>query len=106
MLPTDIHSTAVGILANHFGSKIGGLSPLLHTFNLGTIAYYGVWILVLDFKKLHGTNHGLHSHEDVLKDEFDEPSFVLVRITGSVNDAHLFNKGGFSGFSRSCKDKI
>ena len=58
-----------------------------------------VGILVLDFKKLHGTDHGLHGHEDILKDQLDESSFVLIRITGSVNDAHLFDKGRLAGLS-------
>ena len=87
------------ILTNHFGSKIGGLSLLLHTLNLGTIAYYGVCMLVLDFKKLHGTDHGLHGHKDILKDQFDETSSVLFGISRAMNDAHLFDKSGFTRFS-------
>ena len=56
----------------------------------------------MDFEKLHGTYHGLHGHENVLKDQLDESSLIFVRITGSVNDAHLFNEGRFPGFSRTC----
>ena len=67
-------------------------------------SYNRVRILVLDFEKLHGTDHGLHGHEDVLKDQLDEPSLIFVCVTGSVNNAHLFNERRFAGFSRTCKD--
>ena len=61
--------------------------------------YGRVRILVLDFEKLHGTDHGLHSHEDILKDQLDESSFILVCVTGSVNNAHLLNERRFAGFT-------
>ena len=56
-------------------------------------------MLVLDFKKLHGTYHGLHGHKDILKDQFDETSSVLFGISRAMNDAHLFDKSGFTRFS-------
>ena len=56
-------------------------------------------MLVLDFKKLHGTDHGLHGHKDILKDQFDETSSVLFGISRAMNDAHLFDKSGFTRFS-------
>ena len=56
-------------------------------------------MLVLDFEKLHGTDHGLHGHKDVLKDQLDETPPVIFRVTRAVNNAHLFDEGGLSGFS-------
>jgi hypothetical protein len=36
-----------------------------------------------------------------LIDEFDKTPFVLVRITGTVNDAHLLDEGRFARLSRT-----
>lgn len=50
-------------------------------------------MLVLNFKKVHRPNHALHGHEDVLKDQLDETTFVIVGITGAVDNPHLFDEG-------------
>lgn len=71
-------------------------------FEYFSFSYGRVGILVLDFEHLHGTDHGLHGHEDVLKDQLNESSLVLIRITGSMDDAHLFNERGFPRFSGTC----
>ena len=63
------------------------------------MSYIRFCMLVLDFKKLHGTDHGLHGHKDILKDQFDETSSVLFGISRAMNDAHLFDKSGFTRFS-------
>ena len=74
----------------------------LEIYILKKKTYGRLRILVLDFEKLHGTNHSLHGHKYVLKDQLDESSLILIRITGSVDNAHLFNEGRFPGFSRTC----
>jgi len=50
------------------------------------------WISVGDAQSVHGANHGVHGHEDILIDEFDETASVVVRVTGSVDDTHLFDE--------------
>lgn len=49
-------------------------------------------ILVGDLERLHGSDHGLHGREDVLIDQLGEAPFVLIRVTGSVDNPHLFDK--------------
>ena len=49
-------------------------------------------MFVLNFEKIHCSYHALHRHEDVLKDQFDESSLVVVSVPGSVNDPHLFDE--------------
>ena len=56
-------------------------------------------MLVLDFEKLHGTDHGLHGHKDVLKDQLNETSPILFCVSRTMNDAHLFDKGRLAGLS-------
>ena len=63
------------------------------------MSYIRVCMFVLDFKKLHGTDHGLHGHKNVLKYQFDETSSVLFGVSRAVNDSHLFDKSGFTRFS-------
>jgi hypothetical protein len=63
-------------------------------------------MLVLNFKKVHCPNHTLHGHEDVLKDQLDESTFVVIGITGAVDDSHLFDEGGFTRFSSSFSVKM
>lgn len=64
--------------------------------------HYVPRIAVLDLQKVHRPDHRLHSHENVLIHEFDEPSLVFVRITGAVDDPHLFNEGGLARFAGTC----
>lgn len=68
--------------------------------------YYIRRVSVRDVKHVHGSYHALHSHEYVLIDEFDKTPFVLVRITGTVNDAHLLDEGRFSRLSRTWSHPI
>ncbi len=55
--------------------------------------------MVLDFEKFHRSDHGLHRHEDVLKDQLDEASLVVVRVARSVDDAHLLDERGLARLS-------
>ena len=52
-------------------------------------------VLVLDLEKVHGSDHGLHGHEDVLVDQLDERSLVLFSEAGAMDDSHLFNESRF-----------
>ena len=63
------------------------------------MSYIRFCMLVLDFKKLHGTDHGLHGHKDVLKDQLNETSPIFFCISRAMNDAHLFDKGRLAGLS-------
>jgi hypothetical protein len=46
----------------------------------------------LNFEKIHCSYHALHGHEDILKDQFDESSLVVVGVAGPVDDPHLFDE--------------
>lgn len=63
--------------------------------------YRRVWMLVLNFKKVHCPYHTLHGHENILKDQLDESTFVIVGITGAMDNSHLFDEGWFTRFSGS-----
>ena len=49
-------------------------------------------VLVLDLEKVHGSDHGLHGHEDVLVDQLDESSLVFLSEARAMDDSHLFNE--------------
>ena len=53
-------------------------------------------VFVRDFEQIHGFNHALHSHEDILIDQFNKATLVFVGITRSVNYSHLFDKSTLS----------
>lgn len=57
---------------------------------------------VLDFQNLHGTNHRLHSHENVLEHKFDEASLVLIRVAAAVDDTHLLDECGLARLTSAC----
>ena len=50
-------------------------------------------------ESFHGPYHRVHGHINVLVDELDERSLVLVRVARAVNDAHLFDKSRFARFA-------
>ena len=50
------------------------------------------WVSVLYSEKVHGPDHGLHGHEDVLVDELDVGLLVLVGVAGTVDNSHLLDK--------------
>lgn len=64
--------------------------------------YYVRGVAVLNLQEVHRPNHGLHRHENVLIHEFDEPSLILVRVTGTVDDPHLLNEGGLTRLAGAC----
>lgn len=64
--------------------------------------YYVRGIAILDFEEVHRSDHRLHRHENVLVHEFDEPSLILVRVAGAVDDPHLLNEGGLAGLASTC----
>lgn len=67
--------------------------------------YYVRGIAILDLQEVHCPDHRLHRHENVLVHEFDEPSLILVRVAGAVDDPHLLNEGGLAGLASTC-DKV
>lgn len=64
--------------------------------------HYVRGIAVLDLQEVHRPDHRLHRHENVLVHKFDEPSFVLVRVAGAVDDPHLLNERGLARLAGSC----
>ena len=63
-------------------------------------------MLVLNFEKIHCSYHALHGHEDILKDQFDESSFIVVRVAGPVDDPHLFDERGLARLTRAWKRQV
>ena len=59
-------------------------------------------VLVLDLEKVHGSDHGLHGHEDVLVDQLDVRPLLLIWKASSVDDLHLLDKGRFAGLASAC----
>lgn len=57
---------------------------------------------VLNFQYLHGADHRLHGHEDVLEHKFDEGLLVLIRIAAAVDDAHLLDECGLARLAGAC----
>ncbi len=66
---------------------------------MGSTSYLRVSVLVRYLEHVHGPDHALHGHEDVLKDELDEAPLVLVRVARAVDDAHLFDERGLAGLA-------
>ena len=59
------------------------------------------WVFVLNFEEIHRSDHALHGHKDVLKDQLNEAAFVFFRIPCSMNNPHLFYKCRLPRFSRA-----
>ena len=53
-------------------------------------------VLVQYLELVHGSDEGADGHEDVLKDQFDEGSFVIVSVATAMNNAHLLDEGAFA----------
>ena len=66
------------------------------------VAYAVLGDAVLDLECVHGLDHGLHGHENVLINESDVATFVVIIIARAVNDAHLFDKRRLARFARAC----
>lgn len=58
--------------------------------------YYIRRIPILDLQEIHGPNHRLHCHENILVDQFNEPSLVFVGVPRTVYNSHLFDERGFT----------
>jgi len=59
------------------------------------------WVSVGDAQRVHGADHGVHSHEDVLVDELDEAAAVVVRVAGAVDDSHLLDERTLARLART-----
>lgn len=55
-----------------------------------------------EFEQVHGFDHTLHRHKNVLVHEFDEAPLILVRVARAVDDAHLLDEGRLSRLTRPC----
>ena len=66
------------------------------------VLFVFVWYL----ERLHGSNHGVHGHVDVLIDELDERALVLVGVTRAVNDAHLLDERRLARLARAEQQQL
>ena len=62
-------------------------------------------VLVLDLEKVHGSDHGLHGHEDVLVDQLDVRPLFLVWKASSVDDLHLLDERRLARLASTCGKK-
>jgi len=69
----------------------------------GRDAHPVLLVFVGDLQRLCGADHGLHGGEDVLVDQADEASLVLVRVARAVDDPHLLDEGALATLSRTCR---
>lgn len=53
-------------------------------------------------ERLHGSDHGLHGGEDVLVDQFGVAPLVVICVSSSVDNPHLFDEGTLSTLSSTC----
>lgn len=58
-------------------------------------------VLVADFQVLGGADHGLHGGEDVLVHQLGEATFVLVCVSGAMDDTHLFDERTLAALTRA-----
>ena len=58
-------------------------------------------VFVLNFEEIHRSDHALHGHKDVLKDQLNEAAFVFFRVPCSMNNPHLLNECRLPRFSRA-----
>ena len=63
---------------------------------MGTEQYLWIVRLVCDFKSFHRPDHTLHGHEDILKDQLDEASPVILGVPSAVDNSHLFDERRFA----------
>lgn len=54
-------------------------------------------------KRLHGSGHGLDGGEDVLEDQFGVAPLVLICVSSSMDNPHLFDKGTLPTLSSACR---
>ena len=59
-------------------------------------------VFVLDLEKVHGSDHGLHGHEDVLVDQLDVRPLLLVWKASSVDDLHLLDERRLARLASTC----
>lgn len=93
----------IGVCVNF--NSLGGINCANRCQENKEATYYIRRLRVLNLQKIHCTYHGLHSHENVLVDQLDKTSFVLVRVSGPVDNSHLFDKCRFAGFTSTCNDE-
>ena len=71
------------------------------TYKIARIFIWDGW-----FEPVHRFDHTLHGHKDVLVDKLNEAPFILIRVTRTMNDSHLFDKGGLARLSGPQKKKL
>ena len=71
-------------------------------FESVSLTYRTRGVLILDLEKVHGSDHGLHGHEDVLVDQLDVRPLLLVRKACSMDDLHLLDERRLARLASAC----
>lgn len=56
------------------------------------LPYLVLLVLIQDLQGLHGPDHSLHGGEDVLVDQLGKAPLVLLRVSSTMDDAHLLDE--------------
>ena len=73
----------------------------MYTYMIAMIFIRDGW-----FEPVHGFDHTLHGHKDVLVDKLNEAPLILIGVPRTMNDPHLFDKGGLARLSGPQKKKL
>lgn len=65
--------------------------------------YLIIWIFIANFKCIHGPNHSIHSHENILVNNLDETTLIILRVPRAMNNSHLFDECALPTLSSTCK---
>lgn len=60
-----------------------------------------VCVMEGDVQGLHGSDDGLHGRVDVLVDQLGVVALVLLAVSSSVDDPHLFDEGALTALARA-----
>ena len=75
---------------------VGSSAILLPLAGIGlncvVYSYPETFVCVCDFQLIHGPANLSHTHVDVLINDHFETLFVLVVVTATVDNSHLFNE--------------
>ena len=74
----------------------------LFFFESVSLTYRTRGVLILDLEEVHGSDHGLHGHEDVLVHQLDVRPLLLVRKACSMDDLHLLDERRLARLASAC----
>ncbi len=68
--------------------------------------YLVALVAIRDTERVHGPDHRLHRHENVLVDKANKRALVLFRVATAVDNSHLLDKRGLAGLAGACNDLL